>query len=150
MLKGIERIRNFGVFDDYSRPPDVEDFSELNLVYGWNYAGKTTLSRILRSIETQAVHPDYSAARFEISTDQSTTITETSVSTTSEKVRVFNSDFVKDNLSWDGRAFEPILLLGQQSIEAQKEIAKNESLLQRMREGYRLKSAAIKRQNDDI
>lgn len=144
MLKGFERIRKFGVFDDYSRPPAVEDFSELNLIYGWNYAGKTTLSRILRSIETQTLHPDYSNARFEISTDSNSIITESSLTTASEKIRVFNSDFVKENLSWDGEAFEPILLLGQQSIVAQQEIAKNETLLERLREGYRVKQASIR------
>jgi len=144
VLKAFERIRSFGVFDDYSRPQDVEDFAELNLIYGWNYAGKTTLSRVLRSVETQEVHQDYSAASFEISTDSNSTITESSLTAASEKIRVFNSDFVKDNLSWDGEAFEPILLLGQESIEAQKEITKNDALLERLRDGYRRKGAAIK------
>lgn len=150
MLKAFERIRNFGVFDDYSRPPGVEDFSELNLIYGWNYAGKTTLSRVLRSIETQTVHPDYSTARFEISTDSNSTITESSLTNASEKIRVFNSDFVKDNLSWDGEAFEPILLLGQQSIVAQQEIAKNDALLKRLNDGYRVKQASIRKRDEDL
>lgn len=150
MLKAFEKIKNFGVFDDYSRPPDVEDFTELNLIYGWNYAGKTTLSRVLRSIETQAVHPDYSAARFVISTDNNSTITESSLATTSEKIRVFNSDFVKDNIGWDGEEFDPILLLGQQSIEAQKEIDRNDSLLERLRAGYRRNEAAIKSRDEAL
>lgn len=144
MLKAFERIRNFGVFDDYSRALGVEDFTELNLIYGWNYAGKTTLSRVLRSIEKKTVHPDYSGARFEISTDNNSTITESSLTTASEKIKVFNSDFVKENISWDGDAFEPILLLGEQSIEAQKEIDKNYELLERLRDGYRQKEAAIR------
>lgn len=143
MLKAFEKIRNFGVFDDYSRPAGLEDFTELNLIYGWNYAGKTTVSRVLRSVETQALHSDYSSARFEISTSNNSSITESSLSTTSEKIRVFNSDFVTDNLSWDGDAFEPILLLGQQSIEAQKEIDRNDALLERLRQGYRHKGATI-------
>ncbi|MDZ4349559.1 MAG: AAA family ATPase [Xanthomonadaceae bacterium] len=150
MLKAFERIRNFGVFDDYSRPQDLEDFAELNLIYGWNYAGKTTLSRVLRSVETQTLHQDYSVARFEISTSGNSSITESSLATASEKIRVFNSDFVRDNLSWDGEAFEPILLLGQQSIEAQKEITTNDALLERLREGYRKKVAAIKDHDDAL
>lgn len=108
MLKAFEKIQNFGVFDEYTRPQDIEDFAELNLIYGWNYAGKTTLSRVLRSVETQALHPDYSSARFEISTNSNSTITESSLTTVSEKIRVFNSDFVKENLSWDGEAFKPM------------------------------------------
>ena len=150
MLKAFERIRDFGVFDDYSRPQDLDDFAELNLIYGWNYAGKTTLSRILRSVETQKLHRDYSLARFEITTGGNSTITESSLATVSEKIRVFNSDFVRDNLSWDGEAFEPILLLGQQSIEAQEEITANEAMLERLREGYRQKVAAIKSRDDAL
>ncbi|MBN1378321.1 MAG: AAA family ATPase [Gammaproteobacteria bacterium] len=150
MLKAFEQIRDFGVFDNYSRPNDIEDFAELNLIYGWNYSGKTTLSRILRSLEMQSIHPDYQAARFQVSTHQGTTITETSLASTKEKIRVFNSDFVKDNLSWNGDAFEPILLLGQQSIEAQKELEKNEVLLEKLREGHRTKSNAIKNRNEEL
>ena len=150
MLKAFERIRNFGVFDDYSRPSGLEDFAELNLVYGWNYAGKTTLSRVLRSIELQAVHQDYGDAQFEISMDDTSVITESSLENASNNIRVFNSDFVKDNLSWDGEAFEPILLLGQQSIEAQNEITKNDDLLERLREGYRQKEAAIKSRDEAL
>mgnify|MGYP003145168810 CR=1 FL=1 len=150
MLKAFEKIRNFGVFKDYSRPVGLDDFAELNLIYGWNYAGKTTLSRVFRSIEKQAVHQDYVGARFEISTDNGFAITESSLSATSERVRVFNSDFVKDNLSWDGEAFEPILLLGQQSIEAQQEIDRNDALLARLRLGYRKKGAAIKGREESL
>ena len=69
MLKAFEKIRHFGVFNAYARPKDIEDFSELNLIYGWNYSGKTTLSRVLRTIEKKSLHPDYSKAEFEISTD---------------------------------------------------------------------------------
>lgn len=150
MLKGFEQIRRFGVFDHYSRTSDVEDFAELNLIYGWNYAGKTTLSRVLRSVENQALHPDYASAEFEISVHSDAPVTVNSLATHSVKIRVFNSDFIKDNLSWDGEAFNPILLLGQQSIQAQQEIVRNESLLVRLREGYRRKAAAIRRRDEAL
>ncbi len=150
MLRAFERIQNFGVFDDYSRPSDVEDFGELNLIYGWNYSGKTTLSRVLRSIETQIVHPDYIGARFVVSTSQGAHISESSIVSNPEKIRVFNSDFVKANLSWEGDAFEPILLLGQQSINAQQEIQKNEKMLERLRIGYRTKQQVIKERDDTL
>jgi|694.fasta_scaffold77430_1 wobble nucleotide-excising tRNase len=150
MLKAFEKIRRFGVFDHYSRPADIEDFAELNLIYGWNYAGKTTLSRVFRSVEKQALHPDYGSAEFEISTHNNSPVTVNSLATHSLKVRVFNSDFVKDNLSWDGEAFNPILLLGQQSIQAQQEIVKNDALLIRLREGYRRKAATIRRRDEAL
>ena len=120
------------------------------MIYGWNYAGKTTLSRVLRSVENQALHPDYASAEFAISTHNDPPVTINSLATHSLKIRVFNSDFVKDNLSWDGEAFKPILLLGQQSIQAQQEIVKNEALLVRLREGYRRKVATIRRTDEAL
>lgn len=139
MITAIERIRNFGVFDNYMRPVDFEDFSELNLIYGWNYSGKTTLSRIFRSAEQRALHSDYSGGSFKISIEGGGHITESTLNSHNSAIRVFNADFVKDNLSWDGDSFEPILLLGEQSIEAQHEIDKNEAMLARLRNGYRTK-----------
>ena len=150
MLKAFEKIRHFGVFNAYARPKDIEDFSELNLIYGWNYSGKTTLSRVLRTIEKKSLHPDYSKAEFEISTDGGPPITESSLSTATQKVRVFNSDFVKENLSWDGKALEPILLLGAQSIEAQKKISNNEKLLNRVRKGHSRKDAKIAKKKERV
>jgi wobble nucleotide-excising tRNase len=47
VLTQIRRIKNFGVFGDYSRSPDVPDLNRYNVIYGENGSGKTTLSRLL-------------------------------------------------------------------------------------------------------
>jgi len=143
MLKAFEKIRKFGVFKEYSHTSNVEDFSELNLIYGWNYSGKTTLSRILRSIEMQTIHPDYSNAQFVVSNSQNLRTTETSLYTNTENIRVFNSDFVKENLSWEGGSFNPIFLLGKTSIEANKEIKQNEGLLEILQTGFNAKNKEL-------
>jgi len=52
-------------------------------------------------------------------------------------VRVFNSDFITSNLSWDGESFEPILLLGDESIETQDAINKNDNYIDRIKLGIR-------------
>jgi len=150
MITNINKIRNFGVFADYQKPVDIEPFSELNLIYGWNYSGKTTISRLLRTLEEKELHSGYPAATFNLTTDSGNTITETTLQTNSVQTRVFNPDFVEANLRWDGEAFEPILLLGDESIEAQKEIQKNENLIERLREGYRNKSALLKTRDEAL
>ena len=45
MITKINRIRKFGVFQnmDWGALPE---FKKKNLIYGWNYSGKTTLSRL--------------------------------------------------------------------------------------------------------
>jgi len=51
----ISRVRDYGVFHDFAWPADLPNFSRYNLIYGWNSSGKTTLSRLLRAMETRTV-----------------------------------------------------------------------------------------------
>jgi wobble nucleotide-excising tRNase len=46
MIKSIQRLRKFGVFEDFSKTAGLSDFLDKNIIYGWNYSGKTTLSRL--------------------------------------------------------------------------------------------------------
>lgn len=143
MLKSIQRIKGFGIFDDYAKPPTIADFAEKNVIYGWNYSGKTTISRLFNVLETKTLPSDFHAAKFSLIDHGGATITEISLGTCAKSVAVFNSDFVSKNLSWDGEAFLPILLLGDDSIEAEKKIAAYEALIQRCRHGFSTKRSAI-------
>lgn len=104
MIKKID-IQNFGLFSDYNWDSEVgsdsakDTFKKVNIIYGRNYSGKTTLSRIFRCIESGERHEDYADSNFTISTDDGTTINQSNLSY-SKKIRVYNTDFVKANLSW--------------------------------------------------
>ena len=52
MLKRISHIKGMGVFQDFdgSEESGIPEFKNFNLFYGWNYAGKTTISRIFQFI----------------------------------------------------------------------------------------------------
>jgi len=47
----ISRIRNLGVFRQFDWPPSLADFERYNLIYGWNWSGKTLLSRVFASLQ---------------------------------------------------------------------------------------------------
>jgi wobble nucleotide-excising tRNase len=70
MFKNILRIKDYGVFKDFSLPTDgtLDEFKKRNLIYGWNYSGKTTLSRIFRAFEQKKNHPDFSSSSFKVET----------------------------------------------------------------------------------
>jgi wobble nucleotide-excising tRNase len=121
MLKSIEKIKGLGVYQSYSKPAGTQDFGIKNLIYGWNYSGKTTLSRLFAQLETKSANPDLSGCEFTLGTADDS-ITEKNFSRCSLSVRVFNSDFVRANLHFDGGSFNPILLLGKESEEAQRKI----------------------------
>ncbi len=99
MIKRINKIKSFGVFEDYRRSGDIRDFEEKNIIYGWNYSGKTTLSRLISYLDKNVqIEDDYKDIGFEIELEDGTKIDNNNRATSTLQVKVFNSDFVKDNL----------------------------------------------------
>ena len=45
-----------GIFNDFSWQNTCQEFGRYNFFYGWNYCGKTTLSRLFRCLEIKAQH----------------------------------------------------------------------------------------------
>ncbi len=123
MITRIQHIKNFGVFRDYAWSADMKDFKEKNIIYGWNYSGKTTLSRLFSLLELKAPLSDFPNVQFSFA-DAGGDITEKNLAASNKIVRVFNSEFAQDNLSWQGDQFDPILLVGKDSIDTEKEIAR--------------------------
>ncbi|WP_370620379.1 AAA family ATPase [Pantoea ananatis] len=77
----------------------VQNFKRLNILYGRNYSGKTTLSRIFRALETGRIPHNYSDPNFIIRGDKGD-VTHAALAEHSYDVRVYNRDFVSDNLSF--------------------------------------------------
>lgn len=124
MLKSIKRIKGLGVYGDYSPPAGaVNEFGIKNLIYGWNYSGKTTLSRLFAHLERGDFDPEIAGYNFSFDTDTGP-VTEANAKMCGHVVRVFNTDFVRANLNFTGSPSRPILLLGAESEETQREIAR--------------------------
>lgn len=125
MVKKIKRIKSFGVFDNYQTSADLSDFKKCNLIYGWNASGKTTLSRLLRCFELQAMHDDFSQATFQLQTDNGIISNENLDQ--HSNIRVFNKDFIDENVFTQENTIQPIYYLGEADIKQKKklEILKN-------------------------
>lgn len=131
MIKAIE-INNFGCFKDFNWKKDVGNyttditakFSEINIIYGRNYSGKTILSRIINCLDKKVVHPDYINSNFEIILEDSTSIKSDNLYNTLN-VKVYNSDFMKEKLKWfydKNYGIEPFTILGEKNIDVQNKI----------------------------
>ncbi|MBN9484662.1 MAG: hypothetical protein BGO70_06930 [Bacteroidetes bacterium 43-93] len=129
MIRTID-INKFGQFEDFNWIKELNRgprFEKINILYGRNYSGKTTLSRIFRSIEKKEVHPNYAReAKFKISFDDGSSIDEKEVALKSTAhIRVYNSDFIKENLSWlynpDG-SIQPFTILGDTNVAIEEKI----------------------------
>ena len=77
MIKRIN-IKNFGCFFGFDWAASVReghairDFKRLNILYGRNYSGKMTLSRIVRSFEVGKFPENYKQPDFAITSDAGT------------------------------------------------------------------------------
>jgi wobble nucleotide-excising tRNase len=121
-------IQKFGLFENYEWDKEIgkqEQFRRVNIIYGRNYSGKTTLSRILKCIEDKKIHDNYSDAKFQIKLRSGHSISEAHLDSNDINIRVYNSDFVKENLSWlhnDDGTIKPFTILGAKNVEIENKI----------------------------
>jgi len=130
MIKKID-IQKFGLFTDYIWDKEIGPdplkniFKKVNIIYGRNYSGKTTLSRVFRCIEQKELHIDYANAKFTLLTDDDFTVDESNLFYP-KIIRVYNTDFVKDNLSLlvdnDNGKIKTFALIGDKNKEILEEI----------------------------
>jgi wobble nucleotide-excising tRNase len=119
MIRRIQHIKGFGVFADFQWPAGLPEFKQFNLIYGWNYSGKTTLSRAFRCFEQKLPHVDFTGAQVQLKADDGT-VHYLAAPHTAPAFRVFNSDFVSENLSFVHGSAAPILVLGAEDIAKQE------------------------------
>lgn len=128
MFRKINSIKNLGTFTDFSWQNDCEPFKRYNFIYGWNYSGKTTLSRLFRCLELKKLHQDYPNLQFNIQTDNGD-ITQKDIVNNNLLIRVFNEEFIEENFKWndENHKINPVLILGKESIELNQKLIENEN-----------------------
>ncbi len=127
-------ITSFGSFTDLNWKKslrdsgnNVQNFKRLNILYGRNYSGKTTLSRIFRALETGHMPLNYMGSIFAVRDDKGE-VTQFETTGHGYDVRVYNRDFVNDNLSFlinqtiDGE-IKTFAIVGERNREIEDEIA---------------------------
>ncbi|MDT8908101.1 AAA family ATPase [Pseudomonas fluorescens] len=138
MINQID-IANFGSFSGLEWKKSVRDsgknvktFQRLNILYGRNYSGKTTLSRVFRALETHRLPLNYAGSSFTVTGDKGA-VTCSGLLTHNYDVRVYNRDFVTDNLSFlvnqDGGEIKTFAIVGEQNKEIDDAIASIEARL---------------------
>jgi wobble nucleotide-excising tRNase len=123
MITKLVKLKKFGIYKDFSWNESLGKFKKKNLIYGWNYSGKTTLSKLFQTLEFKGSkqyfsNPEFS---FEYSTTNSSpigTFTNNNFKETPYFFKVFNSQYIKDVFISDDMDldFQPIsFYLGDES-----------------------------------
>lgn len=101
LIRRIKSIRDFGIYQDFKWSGNTPDFENKNIIYGWNYSGKTTLSRFFNLLpiieEEQAKSIGYKVT---ICNDEGCNV-DVESAITSLSIYVFNSDYIEQNLHFE-------------------------------------------------
>ena len=143
----VSRMKSFGMFRDFKWDANLPEFKRFNLIYGWNRSGKTTLSRVLSACEKNSTNFDQypDGGTFDVLTDGRSHIRSGDLGSCHLPVRVFNQDFIDENVSFKSSACTPIVYVSKEDIEARKtldDLAKATEALVAVRDAARGQRAA--------
>ena len=138
-------IKNLAVFKDFVWKNSVKTkdgqnifLSDINIFYGRNYSGKTTLSRIFRAFETGVISDKYQSPEFSLKIKgEKEEITQKNICN-KRNIRVFNEDFIKENLSFivdPDKEIKSFAILGDDNNRIISEIERLKSELGENEEG---------------
>lgn len=122
MIKRTKIIKNFGIFKDFTWHESIDEFKRFNLIYGWNYSGKTTIARIFRSFEVKTLPPGFDTSEYILIDENGIEINHNDLSSHNYHFRVFNTDFIKQNLYWDTQEANPLFVLGEKDIDLERQL----------------------------
>lgn len=142
MIIKIDKLKNFGIYKNFAWNR-LDKFKQENLIYGWNYSGKTTFSNLFQNLEFRDKDKCFSGSEFSITTEQNNVNTnhcQDDLENFPYDVKVFNSSYIKRIFTFDLPDSEilPIsFYLGDPSGELDKKIKlldKKKSQLENIRD----------------
>lgn len=140
MIKKLHSIKNFGVYNNFIWR-DLVEFKPQNIIYGWNYSGKTTLSRIFSSLRDRKIHTDYIDSEFKFILDDNSEITQNNINSSEILLAIFNSEYIKENLKWESNdKIDGITFDVGESVGIREQIEKNQQLIDKVKGTEDLKS----------
>lgn len=116
------KIKNLGIFFDFSWDSSLPNFKRFNLVYGWNGSGKTTLSDLFSLLEATSSEK-YPDLEYTIESELGNF---SQGSQYTRKVRVFNQDYIMNNVQLLTSKAKHIYILGEENKKIADKIARDE------------------------
>jgi len=121
MLSKINHLNNFGNYRQFQWG-NTAPFSKRNLIYGWNYSGKTTLSRLFQILAEPNELLQWPGCQFEIELQNGALVSEARLANTL-RIKVFNRDFIQRNFQQEHKA-PAVFIVGGNTIHLRNRIAR--------------------------
>lgn len=147
MIKKIKNIKNFGIFNNYTHN-DLPNFKKYNLIYGWNASGKTTLSRLFRCFELKKGHESHPQGIFQLEVGENTV--KNGDWDHIPNIRVFNKDFIEENIFKQKGHISPIYYLGEEGLKRKEELDMLKEEKEKKNESLKLKKESLEELKEKI
>lgn len=126
MIININHLTGFGNYRQFQWG-GTTNFTKYNLIYGWNYSGKTTLSRLFQLIAKPAELTQWQGCQFEVELQGGAKLTHVNLAN-SLRIKVFNRDFIQRNFQQENKA-PAVFIVGGNTIHLRNRITRlNEHL----------------------
>lgn len=124
MIPRIKRLRAWGIFRDFTgdATSGIPPFKKRNLIYGWNYSGKTTLSRLFQALQFPDRPPAYPTGHFTVELTDGAEANE-NARAVPHPVRVFNRDFITANFQEEHSA-PAVFIVGEENLALRDRLEK--------------------------
>ena len=130
MLRRFEAIRGCGIFEDFRWDTFLPDFERINLIYGANGAGKTSLARALDGLHSESGGFTKMSIRMSNGDKTNDRVSNQTLDDEFERVFVFSDGYVSRNHNFGGDTeVEAVLTLGERTVEDEKRIAELNDLI---------------------
>lgn len=134
MIQRINRLRGFGIYRDFcgDAQTSVPAFKKRNLIYGWNYSGKTTISRLFQSLQWHDRPLAYLSGRFTVELSNGVFVSEVN-RLTQIPVRVFNREYISANFQAEHTA-PAVFIIGEDNLARRERLNALQTAQQRLSE----------------
>lgn len=121
MIVKINRLTNFGNYRQFQWG-STTNFAKYNLIYGWNYSGKTTLSRLFQVLAKPTELAQWQGCQFEVELQSGAKLTQVNLAN-SPRIKVFNRDFIQSNFQQESKA-PAVFIVGGNTIHLRNRITR--------------------------
>lgn len=121
MIIKINRLTNFGNYRQFQWG-STTNFTKYNLIYGWNYSGKTTLSRLFQVLAKPTELTQWQGCQFEVELQGGAKLTHVNLANP-QRIKVFNRDFIQSNFRQEHKA-PAVFIVGGNTIHFRNRITR--------------------------
>lgn len=131
MLRRFESVKGCGIFEDYKWNATIPDFERINLIYGTNGSGKTSLSRALDDLAADSLGVGRVSIRMSDADKTNERVSTRVHDAEFDRMFVFSDGYVHRSHDFGGDTeVEAVLTLGERTVDDEKRVAELKELIE--------------------